>query len=132
MKMPILAVSVVAALAFAGLYWIVEPMRHGELVQKPVYASLQGAWNKHRDNRAAIVAERVEGKLLVGVLDENGRRVWLSLSEVRYGGGVYSVPGEGEKRIGCGTIRRLAERYEMDLDVKRGLVAACVPSANAM
>ncbi|ROU05400.1 hypothetical protein [Lysobacter enzymogenes] len=132
MKIPILAISVIAALAFAGFYWMVEPMRHGELVQKPVYASLQGAWNKHRDDRAAMVEERVAGKLLVGVLDEKGRRVWLSLSEVRHGGGVYSVPGEGEAGIGCGTIRRLAERYEMDLGVKRGLEDACVPSANAM
>ncbi|WP_153018978.1 hypothetical protein [Lysobacter capsici] len=116
-------------LVLGALYGLLSPMRRGELAQKPVYAALQSSWLKHRDGRDLVIEERPDGLLLVGVFDEQGRRVWMALNVVREDGALYIVPISTESGIKCETIELIAQRYSMDAEVKARLKSACVPVA---
>ncbi|WP_148650218.1 hypothetical protein [Lysobacter capsici] len=116
-------------LALGALYWFLSPMRRGELAQKPIYAALQSSWLKHRDRRDSVIEERPNGLLLVGVLDEKERRVWIALNESRDDGALYIIPISAESGIKCETISLITRRFSLDAEVADRLKSACIPAA---
>ncbi|MEH6420855.1 hypothetical protein [Pseudomonas sp. CGJS7] len=115
-----------------GVVWrILSPLRHGEFSEKPVYATLQGLEFERRDDRAAVVPETRHGRLVAGVLDRNGRRVWMALGVTRGDGGIYAIPDGGEASVECETVQLLVGRYDVAADVESRLKSACIRSSLA-